>query len=113
MIGMDATTGKAIDDLPHLKQCIADILNTRKNTRVKLRDYGSDLPSLIDAPMNRETLMKVYSATVEALQKWETRISISKVSSSNSGPGTIVLDLTGIYLSTGEAVNISGVTVTS
>lgn len=111
MNGTSATTGKSLADIDHLRQSVTDILTTRKGTRVMRRDYGSDLPELIDAPMNRQTLMEIYAATVGALTLWEPRIQVSQVSTSSASPGSIVLDMDGIYLPTGQQVSLSGIKV--
>ncbi|MBG4169896.1 GPW/gp25 family protein, partial [Pseudomonas aeruginosa] len=60
---MNAHTGGAIDRLAHIRQAIADILTTRIGTRVMRREYGSQLPELIDAPFNDTTRLQVYAAT--------------------------------------------------
>ena len=52
MEGMDGTTGAKLAGIDHLRQSIRDILTTRIGTRVMRRDYGSDLPGLIDRPMS-------------------------------------------------------------
>ncbi|MEN1450892.1 GPW/gp25 family protein, partial [Pseudomonas aeruginosa] len=52
---MNAHTGGAIDRLAHIRQSIAVILTTRIGTRVMRREYGSQLPELIDAPFNVTT----------------------------------------------------------
>lgn len=112
MIGTDANTGKALGDLAHLRQSISDILNTRLGTRVKRRDYGSEIADLIDAPLNRQTLVKIYAATVSALQKWEPRILVMKVVA-NGGPGSVSLDLYGQYLPNGQSIAIPGISVSN
>lgn len=111
MNGTSASTGKSLGGLDHLKQSITDILTTRKGTRVMRRDYGSDLPDLIDAPMNRETLMKIYAATAGAIQTWETRFQLQQVYATSAQPGSIVLDLTGIYVPTGKQEKLTGIQV--
>lgn len=63
----------------HLNQSIADILTTPIGTRVMRPEYGSRLPDLIDAPMNKSWKLKVYAAAAEALDKWEPRIRLEKV----------------------------------
>ena len=50
MRGTNAYTGRELDGINHLRQSITDIFNTRVGTRVMRRDYGSDLPNLIDNP---------------------------------------------------------------
>lgn len=75
------------------------------------RDYGSDLPDLVDAPLNRETLMKIFAATADAIQTWETRFQVQQVYASSPALGSVVLDLTGIYVPTGQVVNLNGIKV--
>jgi phage baseplate assembly protein W len=111
MIGMSRTTGKALDDRAHLRQSIIDILTTPLGSRVMRRTYGSRLVKLIDAPMNRDTLLKIYGAVVEALTQWEPRIQVLQVTSQSAAPGAITLDLSGIYLPNGKPISISGISV--
>jgi hypothetical protein len=63
MRGTSATTGKPLSGIQHLRQSINDILTTPIGSRVIRRDYGSDLPTLVDAPMNLSTLTRIYAAT--------------------------------------------------
>lgn len=79
MSGMDRRTGRRIDGAAHLAQSIHDILTTLKGTRVMRRDYGSDLPGVIDQPLNGETLIDAYQATAEALDLWEPRIELARI----------------------------------
>ena len=51
-MGMNVLNGRSLTGLDHLKQSIADILNTPIGSRVMRRDYGSKLFSLIDAPLH-------------------------------------------------------------
>ena len=111
MNGTDAKTGKPLTGLAHLRQSVRDILTTPIGTRVMRRDYGSRLFSLIDAPMNRATLLAIYAATVESLQKWEPRFHVEKTQAVTAEPGRVTLDVTGRYLPTGETVTLSGLEV--
>lgn len=96
MIGLNATTGKAIAGDEHLAQSIGDILSTPIGTRVGRRDYGSSLFDLVDAPLNPLTRLRVIAAVAVALARWETRLRLTKVLLGN-GPtlGQAVLQLTG------------------
>lgn len=80
-------------------------------SRVMRRDYGSDLPQLIDAPMNLSTLSRIYAATAKAIAKWEPRFKTTKISVSSAAPGQIVFDVTGTYLPDGQPVTIDGIKV--
>lgn len=111
MNGTNAATGKSLDGLDHLRQSIRDILTTPIGSRVMRRDYGSRVFQLIDAPMNRSTLLDLYAATAEALANWEPRFKLQKVVASSAEPGNIVLDLTGEYLPDGQTVTLDGIVV--
>ncbi|MNV80722.1 Lysozyme [compost metagenome] len=75
------------------------------------REYGSRLFSLIDAPMNRSTLLDLYAATAEAIARWEPRFRLMKVKAVSASPGKVELDLTGEYLPDGQTVTIDGLVV--
>ena len=91
--GMDRQTGRRITGDAHLAQSIADILTTPKGTLVMLRDYGSDLPDIIDQPINGETLIDVYQATAEALDQWEPRLKLERVQITQARAGFAELEL--------------------
>lgn len=63
----------------HIGQSVQDILSTPIGSRVMRRDYGSDLPDLIDAPINGETMIHLVQATAEALDRWEPRLTVERV----------------------------------
>lgn len=112
MDGIQAATGKALGGIDHLRQSIRDILTTPIGSRVMRRDYGSRLFELIDAPMNRSTLLEIYAATAEAIATWEPRFKLQKVVASSAAPGAVVLDVTGEYLPDGRVVTLDGIEVT-
>jgi phage baseplate assembly protein W len=111
MEGTNATTGKALGGIDHLRQSIADILGTPIGTRVMNRDYGSRLPRLVDAPVNRSTVMDIIAATVEALKRWESRIDVKSVKVVAASGGSIELDIAGTYLPEGKAVTLDGIVI--
>lgn len=88
----------------HLNQSIADILTTPIGTRVMRPEYGSRLPNLIDAPMNKSWKLKVYAAAAEALDKWEPRIRLEKVTVDAVSAGYVEISLDYIIRETGESV---------
>ena len=94
MIGMDRHTGRKLSGDAHLAQSITDILTTPKGTLVMLRDYGSDLPEIIDRPMNGITMIDAYLAVAEALDLWEPRISVERVQIAAARPGYAEINLT-------------------
>ena len=111
MDGINASTGKRLGGLQHLRQSISDILRTPIGSRVMRREYGSRLFQLVDAPMNRSTLLDLYAATAEALERWEPRFRLLQVQAVNAAPGRIELDLTGEYLPDGQTVTLDGIVV--
>ncbi|MFY0309631.1 GPW/gp25 family protein [Leisingera sp. D0M16] len=111
MIGIDASTGKELSGLAHLRQSVRDILTTPIGTRVMRRDYGSRLYRLVDAPMNDATRLDMMAATYEALETWEPRLQVEQVSIEMPEPGGIVISLEGQYRPTGEPVTLDGIEV--
>ncbi len=111
MDGMSATSGTALSDIDHLRQSITDILTTPIGSRVMRRDYGSRLYQLVDAPMNRSTLMDIYAGTAEAIARWEPRFRVHRVTASSAAPGAVTLDIQGEYLPDGRELTIDGITV--
>jgi uncharacterized protein len=96
IIGMNATTGRALFDLDHLRQSITDILTTPIGSRVCRRDYGSALPDLIDQPMNGAGLQRVYAATALALARHEPRLVLKKIAiTAGEEQGKLVVAITG------------------
>lgn len=94
---MNRTTGSVSDGQAHLAQSIADILTTPLGSRVARREYGSQLPDLIDAPANAATRVQLFAATAAALMRWEPRISLQRVqlTADDARNGRWVLDLMG------------------
>lgn len=112
MYGIDATTGRKLDGIDHLRQSIRDILTTPIGSRVMRRDYGSRLFELIDAPYSAATKLALIAATAEALMTWEPRIEVETVTLRSHEPGYIIIDLTGCYLPDGVEVSLEGIEVT-
>ena len=111
MNGTSSITGKSLSGLDHLRQSIRDILTTPIGSRVMRRDYGSRLYQLVDAPMNRSTLLEIYAETAEALARWEPRFKLTRVRIASATVGQVVLDLEGIYLPDGKAAVLTGLEV--
>lgn len=107
MIGMSRHTGLAIDGDAHLAQSITDILTTPIGTRVMRRHYGSELPQLLDAPMNGETLVDVFAAVADALDRWEPRLRLKRVEVTSAVSGSLELLLEGETLSGAVTVTTS------
>lgn len=107
MQGLDRNTTELLADDAHLEQSIGDILSTPIGSRVLRRDYGSDLPDLIDAPINPETMVDLFAATAEALDKWEPRFHLRRVEINEASEGRIDLQLTGDVNHSSTTINAS------
>ena len=68
--------GSQITELQHIVQSIQMILTTPVGSRVLRRDYGSNLPRLIDKPFNRSTVTAIYAAANESISRWEPRVEV-------------------------------------
>lgn len=101
MRGMSQHTGRALDGDDHLRQSIADILTTPVGSRVMRREYGSDLPRLIDSPINGETVVELFHATAVALARWEPRLRLERVQVTDVADGALAILLTGTRVDTG------------
>jgi uncharacterized protein len=111
MSGMNRETGRVLAGLDHLRQSVRDILTTRVGARVMRRDYGSELPALVDRPMNAALRVQLYSATARALRRWEPRLRIRAVRVTAAESGQITLDLTADYLPDGRSITLEGIIV--
>ncbi|WP_372069778.1 GPW/gp25 family protein (plasmid) [Tistrella mobilis] len=110
-MGMSRTHGRTLDGLDHVRQSIADILTTPKGSRVMLRDYGSDLPRLIDRPLGATLVADVAAETAGALARWEPRIRVSRVRVTSAAPadGHLELTLEAVYRPDGRPLVLEGI----
>lgn len=63
-------------DLEAVKNSIQNILGTPIGSRPFQRDYGSMLHYFIHQPMDRITEEQIRVSIIQALEKWEPRITI-------------------------------------
>lgn len=111
MTGMDATTGRQLSGFDHLRQSVRDILTTPIGSRVMRREYGSRLPELVDSPLNAEGRLDLYVATAEALDKWEPRLALERVTSRAGADGRVELTIFARYLPDGQEITLDGIEV--
>jgi len=110
--GINTATGKPVAGSAHLRQSIRDILTTRIGTRIMRREYGSELPRLVDNPMNDLLKLELFAATADALVRWEPRFRLDRVYiESASESGKIVLGLEGRILLNNEPVKFEGIEI--
>ena len=95
--GMNRTSGVRIEDLEaHVKQSIADIVTTPIGSRVMRRDYGSLIPALIDQPLDRSTVLRLYAATAASIMRWEPRLKISRIQLQYVEPAGALIEVSGL-----------------
>lgn len=111
-VGMNRETGKPVSDADHLRQSIRDILSTRIGTRTMLRDYGSNIPELVDLPINQTTIAAIKADMINALNIWEPRMRVNRVVLSEVlASGAITFDVYLTYLPNGQVIELKGVTI--
>ena len=102
--GLDAETGATLSGWPHVVQSIRDILTTPIGSRVMRREYGSELPLLVDRPMTQRVILAVYAATAIAIARWEDRFELTGVEMREGGAeGRLSLAIYGRF--EGDAVS--------
>ena len=111
MKGMSNPNGGYLNDLEHLKQSIVDILTTPIGSRVICRDYGSTLFQLTDYPVNRDLFPKIYATVTDAIDKWESRFKVEKVTIDSIKEGHIILSLIGRYLVTQQKIALEDLVI--
>lgn len=111
MIGIDRNTGKMIGGVEHLRQSLQDLLTTPKGTRIMRADYGSEIPRLVDMPVNADTLVDIIAESAGAIMKWEKRFSVSEVRVTTYTSSSVELAISGRYLPDGTDVTLEGIVV--
>jgi len=101
--GISAVTGKPLTDWEHTQQSIGKILQTAIGARVMRRDFGSNLPDLVDAKMVSKNILAAYSAAAEAIERWEPRFRMWKGAVTAAAPdGRITMAIHGTYFPRGH-----------
>ncbi|NMX60188.1 GPW/gp25 family protein [Pseudomonas sp. WS 5079] len=78
------TSGEVVEGLRDIDQAIRIILTTPKGSDAHRPEFGSNLHLYIDWPINRVTPHLVREA-VDAIRRWETRVSVVQVQVSIDG----------------------------
>lgn len=108
MAGMARQTGATLDGVDHIIQSVSDILSTPIGTVVGLREYGSQVPALIDQPMTPANLLRIFAAAATALAKWENRIRVRRIGLiAGSRPGAATMAIEAKRTDTGATAGLS------
>lgn len=90
---MDCTTGRRLDEVAHIRQSVRKILTTPVGSRIKRREFGSLIPDLIDHPASPANRLRLMSATIMAIIRWEPRISVRSVHIVAGADGSTAIDM--------------------
>lgn len=102
-LGFSYINGSLLTGFDHVRQSISVILNTPVGTRVMRREFGSELLSLIDKPMNDRIILGIYSACAMAIARWEPRFALTSINAADTTmQGVINLDIRGVYYPNGH-----------
>lgn len=110
--GLNAKTGGALTDVEHIRQSITKILITPIGSRIQRREFGSELPNLIDKPLNGITRMRVMAASVMAISQWEPRVELTNVMleiGTGEKTGALILDFGAVRrdgVASGQKINL-------
>jgi len=72
-----ANQSERVLDEDAINNSILTILNTPVGSRVFNREFGSDINSILFDPMDEVTERRIRRELIDALSRWETRISLT------------------------------------
>ncbi|GJD31499.1 hypothetical protein PMNALOAF_2758 [Methylobacterium adhaesivum] len=118
MATIDRHTGKTISGLDDVWQSITTILSTSLRALVMARDFGSDLPRMVDRALSPLTKIEFYAAVPEALNRIspetlmaeEPRFRVTRMrllEESDIANGNPIFDIEGIYYPRGHLGDFS------
>lgn len=102
MAGTRRDAAAMLDGFGHVVQSMAAILTTPVGSRIMRRDFGSDVPDLIDRPLNEATVLDAMVAAADALDRFEPRFRVETVSVDGGGDGHLIVGLAGTYFPRGH-----------
>ena len=96
--GVDRQTGVSLEGWPHCVQSIQVILTTAVGALLMARDFGSDVPLLVDRPMSGPSIMRVWMAAAEALRREEPGFRLRRIGVDRASPdGELALKIAGDF----------------
>ncbi|SMC43095.1 hypothetical protein SAMN06297251_102137 [Fulvimarina manganoxydans] len=102
-VGINRQVGRPLTGWEHVEQSIAVILTTPIGSRVMRREFGSEVPALIDRPMTNRVILAVYAATANALRRWEPRFRLTRCQLQQASlTGELSIALFGTYYPSGH-----------
>jgi hypothetical protein len=102
LVGLDRNAGRYLTGVAHLRQSIIDILTTPLGSRLMRPEYGSNLPRMVDLPVNKGWISAVQAEMARSLRRWEPRLKLRRVTVVSVIDGQVNLTIAGDYQ--GESV---------
>ncbi len=78
-VGVDAISGGVLTGWAHCVQSLGFILSTRLGTLLMARDFGSDVPGMIDKPGTPRMIAGLTGAIADAFARDEPAFALSAV----------------------------------
>ena len=110
--GMNQTNGQAISGVAELQQRIARLFRTRKGSLLIRRNYGSNLPRLVDGKVTEAFRVDLYAETAAALADPANEINDEfrlRQVRMHYKDGDVSLDLDGELVASGEPITMEGI----
>lgn len=106
--GVDRNTGKILTGWDHCRQSISVVLTTAVGTLLMARDFGSDVPLMIDRPSSEPQIAQITMACATALRREEPGFRLRRVQVTNLGAdGIAEFDLAGDFYPNGHLGDFS------
>jgi phage baseplate assembly protein W len=77
--GINKDTGRVLSGWQHVLQSLEVIFSTRFGERVLIRWFGSFVPLLLGETMTQPTVLRFWTAICIAVDLWEPRFKITKI----------------------------------
>lgn len=101
--GLDRRGGRPSTGWQHVQQSIDILLTTPVGARVMRREFGSEVPDLVDRKMTPRLILALYAAAAAAIRRWEPRFRLTRAAVSEaSEQGRLGLVLYGTYFPRGH-----------
>lgn len=84
--------GAIAEGIDAIKQCISLILRTTPGTDPLRPTFGCNLSQYVDLPIN-QAIPKMKKAILDAIARWESRVTVSTITSSLGDSGQIVFNV--------------------
>ncbi|UYO50333.1 GPW/gp25 family protein [Rhodopseudomonas palustris] len=86
MAGMDRETGRLLDGWEHVVQSLFEMFTTGYGLRIMREWFGTVVPQLLGENLVPSTVVQFYSSICTAIELWEPRFRVLKVTPLSNGP---------------------------